>query len=173
MIVMIDPINENETILFDLFKWCQHSQVRDPSVDSFEINRLSGLGVWLLRYLVHCFSDIRLVSSDIMADFADGADGVPAIKKQRAAKAKDGVDIYKQDASVSDVFGDLKGRILLEAIWNTYQARAKAYIYIQIERFMIVCLRRVHSDEQESLNYDSISFPNTFTLKHGDQWSNI
>ena len=106
-----------------------------------------------------------------MADFADGADGVPAIKKQRAAKAKDGVDIYKQDASVSDVFGDLKGRILLEAIWNTYQARARAYIYIyiQIERFMIVCLRRVHSDEQESLNYDSISFPNTFTLKHGDQ----
>ena len=134
MIVMIDPINENETILFDLFKWCQHSQVRDPSVDSFEINRLSGLGVWLLRYLVHCFSDIRLVSSDIMADFADGADGVPAIKKQRAAKAKDGVDIYKQDASVSDVFGDLKGRILLEAIWNTYQARAKAYIYIYTDR---------------------------------------
>ena len=99
--------------------------MRDPPVDSFELNRLSGLAVWLLCYLVHCFCffDIRLGTSDVMADFADGADGAPTFKKQRAAKAKDGVDIYKQDASVSDLFGDLKGRILLEAIWNTYQAR--------------------------------------------------
>ena len=57
-----------------------------------------------------------------MAGSADGVEGMFTAKKHRAAKAKEGVDIYKQDASVSDIFGDLKGRILLEAIWNTYQA---------------------------------------------------
>ncbi|CAK9008936.1 Uncharacterized protein SCF082_LOCUS10080 [Durusdinium trenchii] len=41
--------------------------------------------------------------------------------------AKEGVDIYRSDASVSDIFGDLKGRILLEAIWTTYQAGIRGY----------------------------------------------
>lgn len=36
--------------------------------------------------------------------------------------AKENIDIYRQDASLSDIFGELKGRLLLEAIWNTYQA---------------------------------------------------
>ena len=35
----------------------------------------------------------------------------------------EGVDVFNQKASLSDLFGDLKGRLLLEAIWNTYQAR--------------------------------------------------
>lgn len=34
-----------------------------------------------------------------------------------------GVDIYREDATVTDIFGeDLKGRMLQEAIWSTYQA---------------------------------------------------
>ncbi len=33
-----------------------------------------------------------------------------------------GVDIYNESATVTDIFGDqLKGRMLQEAIWSTYQ----------------------------------------------------
>jgi len=36
---------------------------------------------------------------------------------------KKGTDIYNDDASIADIFGEeLKGRMLLEAVWNTYQA---------------------------------------------------
>lgn len=36
--------------------------------------------------------------------------------------ALQGVDVYAADATIESVFGDLKGRMLLEAIWNVYQA---------------------------------------------------
>lgn len=37
-------------------------------------------------------------------------------------KAKAGVDVYRSEASIADLFGDITGRALLEAIWTTYQA---------------------------------------------------
>lgn len=42
--------------------------------------------------------------------------------------AKKGVDIYNPDLSVQDIFGDLNGGNLLDAIFNTYQVGQKQRI---------------------------------------------
>lgn len=45
---------------------------------------------------------------------------------------KPGVDPFDASATIESLFGDLKGRVLQEAIWSTYQARSKQIQHVSV-----------------------------------------